>query len=139
VTQIYFQKGFGLAAEVGPDLVRSYQSPVVERPSVALGTRLGLLFTLSFLLGLTTPIFTLPEMPFLKDVEAREVSWRDIILFVGGAFLIGKSVLEMHEKMEHADGRRIVFPFHDELDRTTLKNALRDTPIAIEDFLANVK
>ena len=31
VTQIYFQKGFGLAAEVGPDLVRSYQSPVVER------------------------------------------------------------------------------------------------------------
>jgi predicted RNA binding protein YcfA (HicA-like mRNA interferase family) len=44
-----------------------------------------------------------------------------------------------HVKMEHADGRRIVFPFHDELDRTTLKNALRDTPIAIEDFLANVK
>jgi 4-hydroxy-3-methylbut-2-enyl diphosphate reductase len=31
VTQIYFQKGFGLAAEVGPHLARSYQSPVVER------------------------------------------------------------------------------------------------------------
>ena len=31
VTQIYFQRGFGLAAEVGPDLVRSYRSPVVER------------------------------------------------------------------------------------------------------------
>ncbi|MFO0803673.1 MAG: TerC family protein [Gemmataceae bacterium] len=70
--------------------------------AAALATRLGLLFTLSFLLGLTTPIFTLPELPFLKDAEAREVSWRDVILFVGGAFLIGKSVLEMHEKMEHA-------------------------------------
>jgi 4-hydroxy-3-methylbut-2-enyl diphosphate reductase len=31
VTQIYFQKGFGLAAEVGPDLARTYRSPVVER------------------------------------------------------------------------------------------------------------
>jgi predicted tellurium resistance membrane protein TerC len=70
--------------------------------AAALGTRLGLLFTLSFLLGLTSPIFSLPELPFLKDVEAREVSWRDLILFAGGAFLIGKSVLEMHEKMEHA-------------------------------------
>ena len=70
--------------------------------AAALGTRLGLLFTLSFLLGLTAPIFTLPELPFLTDLEAREVSWRDIILFVGGAFLIGKSVLEMHEKLEHA-------------------------------------
>lgn len=70
--------------------------------AAALVTRLGLLFTLSFLLGLTTPIFTLPELPFLKDLEARDVSWRDIILFTGGAFLIGKSVLEMHEKIEHA-------------------------------------
>ena len=70
--------------------------------AAALVSRLGLLFTLSILLGLTAPIFTLPELAFLKDLEAREVSWRDIILFVGGAFLIGKSVLEMHEKMEHA-------------------------------------
>src|ERR1700682_5238380 len=31
VPQTYFQKGFGLAAEVGPALARSYQSPVVER------------------------------------------------------------------------------------------------------------
>ena len=30
MTQIYFQKGFGLKAEVGPLLARSYQSPVVE-------------------------------------------------------------------------------------------------------------
>jgi predicted tellurium resistance membrane protein TerC len=80
------------------------QQPKARRIGLAaaLVTRLGLLFTLSFLLGLTAPIFTLPELGFLKDMEAREVSWRDIILFAGGAFLIGKSVLEMHEKMEHA-------------------------------------
>ena len=68
----------------------------------ALGTRILLLLTLSFLLGLTTPLFTLPDFPLLHDLEAREVSARDLILLVGGAFLIGKSVLEMHEKLEHA-------------------------------------
>ena len=41
--------------------------------------------------------------------------------------------------MEHPDGRRIVFPFHDKIDRYTLKGALQDAGIAIEDFLGNVK
>jgi predicted tellurium resistance membrane protein TerC len=68
----------------------------------ALGTRLLLLFTLSFLLGLTRPLFTLPDLPLLHDLEAREVSWRDLILLGGGLFLIGKSVREMHEKLEEA-------------------------------------
>ncbi len=44
-----------------------------------------------------------------------------------------------HLKMEHPDGRRIVFPFHDEVDRYTLKGALRDATVAVEDFLKNVK
>ncbi len=70
--------------------------------AAALGTRLLLLFSLTFLLGLTAPVFTLPDLGFLHDPEAREVSWRDIILLAGGFFLIGKSVKEMHEKIEHA-------------------------------------
>jgi predicted RNA binding protein YcfA (HicA-like mRNA interferase family) len=44
-----------------------------------------------------------------------------------------------HVKMEHRDGRRIVFPFHHEVDRYTLKGALRDADIRIEDFLRAVK
>lgn len=40
-----------------------------------------------------------------------------------------------HVKMEHSDGRRIVFPFHDEVDRYTLKGALRDAAIDPEEFL----
>ncbi len=70
--------------------------------AAALGTRLLLLFSLSFLLGLTTPLFTLPDFGILHDLETREVSWRDVILLAGGLFLIGKSTFEMHEKMEHA-------------------------------------
>ncbi len=44
-----------------------------------------------------------------------------------------------HVKMKHADGRTIVFPFHDEIDRFTLKGALRDADIDSEDFLRNVR
>ena len=44
-----------------------------------------------------------------------------------------------HVKMEHPDRRRIVFPFHDEIDRYTLKGALQDASISIEEFLECVK
>jgi len=44
-----------------------------------------------------------------------------------------------HIKMEHPDGRRIVFPFHDEIDRYTLKGSLQDADIAISDFLKYVR
>ncbi len=40
-----------------------------------------------------------------------------------------------HVKMEHTDGRRIVFPYHDEVDRHTLRGALRDADVPEEDFL----
>jgi predicted tellurium resistance membrane protein TerC len=72
----------------------------------ALGTRLLLLFSLSFLLGLTAPVFTLPTFGVLQDIEAREVSWRDIILLAGGLFLIAKSTFEIHDKLEHARRER---------------------------------
>jgi predicted RNA binding protein YcfA (HicA-like mRNA interferase family) len=44
-----------------------------------------------------------------------------------------------HVKMRSADGRMIVFPFHDEVDRFTLKGALRDAGVSVEEFLEQVK
>lgn len=72
----------------------------------ALGTRLLLLASLTFLLGLTKPLFTIPDLPFLHDLEARELSLRDLILLVGGLFLIAKSVHEMHAKLEAEDAHQ---------------------------------
>jgi len=84
------------------------QQPKARRIGLvaALGTRLLLLFTLTWILGLTAPLFTLPDLPLIHDLEAREVSGRDLILLAGGLFLIGKSVREMHEKLEHAKADR---------------------------------
>ena len=44
-----------------------------------------------------------------------------------------------HVKMQHPDGRRIVFPFHAEVDRYTLKGALRDGGVEVEDFLRELR
>lgn len=51
--------------------------------------------------------------------------------------------IEVHRKgsqvkMKHADGRMIVFPFHDEIDHFTLKGALRDADVDLAEFLRNV-
>ena len=66
--------------------------------SLALITRVLLLLSLTWIMGLTQPLFTLPVM-------ARAISGRDLVLLLGGLFLIWKSVREVHEKLEDADGR----------------------------------
>jgi|HigsolmetaAR202D_1030399.scaffolds.fasta_scaffold00001_29 Membrane protein TerC, possibly involved in tellurium resistance len=66
--------------------------------SLALITRILLLLSLSWLVGLTAPLFELP-LPFLGE-EARAVSGRDLILLIGGLFLVGKATFEIHERLE---------------------------------------
>ena len=44
-----------------------------------------------------------------------------------------------HVKMTHPDGRIIVFPYHDEVDRYTLKGALHDAEIGVKEFIKNIK
>jgi predicted RNA binding protein YcfA (HicA-like mRNA interferase family) len=44
-----------------------------------------------------------------------------------------------HVKMRHPDGRIIVFPHHDEVDRFTLKGALRDADVDLEAFLRGLR
>jgi predicted RNA binding protein YcfA (HicA-like mRNA interferase family) len=44
-----------------------------------------------------------------------------------------------HVKMRHQDGRVIVFPYHDEVDRFTLRGALRDAGIPLEEFLQQIR
>lgn len=74
--------------------------------ALALVMRLGLLFAISWMMKLTEPLF---------GVLGNEVSGRDLILLVGGLFLVGKAVYEIHDKLEvHHDqktlgGRRASF------------------------------
>jgi predicted tellurium resistance membrane protein TerC len=61
---------------------------------IALGARLALLFAISWVVGLTEPLFA---------VLGHEVSGRDLILLCGGTFLIAKATLEIHHKLEGDD------------------------------------
>jgi predicted tellurium resistance membrane protein TerC len=62
--------------------------------SLALAFRIGLLFALTWLAALATPIITIFGNP---------ISWRDVILIGGGLFLIGKATHEMHSEIEGED------------------------------------
>lgn len=68
---------------------------------LALITRLLLLLSLSWIVGLTAPLFELP-LPFLAP-DVRTVSGRDLVLLAGGLFLIAKSTREIHERLEGAE------------------------------------
>jgi predicted tellurium resistance membrane protein TerC len=53
--------------------------------------RIGLLFSLAWVIGLTEPLLT---------VFSFELSGRDLILFGGGLFLLAKSTHELHQRLE---------------------------------------
>ena len=63
--------------------------------SLALITRLMLLATLAWIVGLTQPVF---------EIAGKGFSWRDIILIAGGLFLLYKATVEIHEMVEKDDG-----------------------------------
>ena len=60
--------------------------------ALAMITRLALLFSISFIMSLQEPFFTVLD---------RAVSGRDLVLIIGGLFLIWKATVEIHAKVEH--------------------------------------
>ena len=62
--------------------------------SLAMFIRIALLLSITWVMGLTKPLFTI----------GQEISGRDLILLIGGLFLIAKSTHEIHDKLEGAEG-----------------------------------
>ena len=63
--------------------------------SLAMFVRIALLFSLSWIIGLTEPLF---------EVFGFEITGRSLIMLAGGLFLIGKSTFEIHDKLEGEEG-----------------------------------
>ena len=70
--------------------------------SLALITRILLLCGLAWMVKLTAPLFHIPKLGILH--EPHGVSGRDLILILGGLFLLYKSTTEIHEKLEGEEG-----------------------------------
>jgi predicted tellurium resistance membrane protein TerC len=62
---------------------------------LAMIMRIALLFSLSWIVRLTAPLFA---------VLGQEISGRDLVLLLGGLFLIGKATREIHERLEGEEG-----------------------------------
>jgi len=79
----------------------SDQAPRARRVGLlaAMVTRVLLLLSLTWVIGLTEPIFT---------IRGFEISGRDLILVAGGLFLLAKSTREIHERLEGEEGHRTV-------------------------------
>jgi predicted tellurium resistance membrane protein TerC len=79
---------------------RQRKSARVVGLAAAMVTRMALLLSLTWIMRLTKPVFALFQ---------NEISGRDIILVLGGVFLLAKSTLEIHSAMEgparHIKGR----------------------------------
>ncbi len=65
--------------------------------ALALITRLMLLATLAWIVGLTTPFMTIGNFG---------LSWRDVILIAGGLFLLWKATVEIHADMEDEEDEK---------------------------------
>lgn len=83
----------------------AHQRDFARRTGLALAmlTRLGLLFSLAWVMGLTNPMFS---------ILGEEISGRDIILIGGGLFLLAKATHEIHNSLEGVEEqeRGVVVP-----------------------------
>ena len=82
-----------LAGKLPPE--QQQTAPASSACGLAMVMRIALLFSLSWIMRLTAPLFT---------VLGQEISGRDLILIVGGLFLIGKSTHEIHDRLEGEEG-----------------------------------
>lgn len=98
--------------------------------------RIGLLLTITWIMRLKEPVFTLS---FITDNgQPIGISWKDLILIAGGLFLIVKSTLEIHHKLEkpaEAPGQKKVYA---SLSAVILQIVLVDAVFSFDSILTAI-
>jgi predicted tellurium resistance membrane protein TerC len=77
---------------------------------LAMIMRILLLLAIGWVMGLTRPLFWVPKFWMLQFDEHMGISGRDLIMLIGGLFLIAKATWEIHDKLEgddHTTGARV--------------------------------
>jgi len=96
---------------------------------IALVTRILLLSVIFILAGLTTPLFT---------AFGNDFSWREIILMIGGLFLLAKGTTEIHHKIEGDDEAAGVTPKYSSLSLVIGQIVLMDIVFSFDSVLTAV-
>jgi len=102
---------------------------------LALLFRIGLLLSITWIVGLKDPLFTL-NLSFL-DQPNFGVAGRDLILLAGGLFLLAKSTTEIHTKLQGEDDEMNAGNFHS-LTRVIIQIVLIDIVFSFDSILTAV-
>jgi predicted tellurium resistance membrane protein TerC len=107
------------------------QQPLARRLGLgaALGTRLALLFAITWLMGLTSDLFF---------VLGKGMSGRDLILGAGGLFLIAKATFEIHDKLEVGHEERAARGGRASFGWTILQIAILDIVFSLDSVITAV-
>ena len=103
---------------------------------LALVMRVALLFSIKWIMGLTEPLFNLSEILGIDNVDWQRylaLSGRDLILFIGGLFLIYKATTEIHHKVEgHVESEA------QSLGKVTFSNIILDLVFSLDSVITAV-
>lgn len=99
--------------------------------------RVGLLLTITWIMRLRDPLFTIP---FIKENGSPiGFSWKDLILLAGGLFLVVKSTLEIHHKLERPAGNDPdVKPVYSSLSSVIIQIILIDAVFSFDSILTAI-
>ena len=96
---------------------------------LAMGMRIALLLTISWIIGLTQPAVTLLGHAF---------SWRDLILIGGGLFLLWKATTEIHESLEGEAAHHTEAPAAGRFGAVIVQIVLLDIVFSLDSVLTAV-
>ncbi|RYY18761.1 MAG: TerC family protein [Chitinophagaceae bacterium] len=103
---------------------------------LAMAFRILLLLAITWIMRLTTPLFTIP---FIKnDGEPIGISWKDLILMAGGIFLIAKSTLEIHHKLEKQEVVEGAKPVYTKFSSVVIQIVLIDAVFSFDSILTAI-
>lgn len=100
--------------------------------ALALVLRIGLLAVASWIVGLTSPIFS------IGDAKALEFSGRDLILLAGGLFLVYKAVTEIHDKIEGAGEAHLATGVTSTMGKVIVQILLIDAVFSLDSVITAV-
>jgi predicted tellurium resistance membrane protein TerC len=97
--------------------------------ALALITRLALLASIAWLVGLVQPLF---------DIFGRPISWRDLILIGGGLFLLYKGTREIHQRLEGDAQHGVASPVRTSFSAVIFQIVLLDIVFSLDSVITAV-
>jgi predicted tellurium resistance membrane protein TerC len=108
--------------------------------SLAMFVRILLLLSISWIMSLTSTLFNIGDWIGIQNekwLEATAISGRDLILLIGGLFLIYKSTAEIHEKLEGGD-HEVTNPKPVSFTQTIIQILLLDIVFSLDSVITAV-